>query len=80
MELEQTDKPLDIFIFLIASVVMSEVWRELISLSIHTIGTALSVLVAAFLGYMAKNFWLPYYFPKDGEWKAFNFLNPNRSK
>lgn len=79
MDLHQTDnKIVDGTIFLVASFLASELWKEIISLGLHGIGTGMSVLMAAFLGYMAKNFWLPYYFPKDGEWKAFNFLRPKK--
>lgn len=77
MDLQQTDhKVLDWSIFLMTSVLVSEIWKEMISLSIHTAGSIFTILLGCFMGYMAKNFWLPYWFPKEGEWKILNFLKP----
>ena len=80
LEHQTNNKVLDITIFLVTSAIMSAVWREMLLLSLHTIGTGISVLFLAVLGYMAKNFWCPYFFPKEGNWRIFNFMNPNRIK
>ncbi len=80
MELETESKPLDILLFLATSFVVSEIWKEMISLSIHTAGSIFTIILGCFIGYMAKNFWLPYWFPKEGNWRILNFMNPNRSK
>ena len=80
LEHQTNNKVLDITIFLTASLIASEVWQELIKGSVHTIVVCISVLISGTLGYMAKNFWCPYFFPKEGNWRIFNFMNPNRSK
>lgn len=77
MDLHQTDnKALDILLFLLVGLIWSEIWKELLSSSIHTIGVCITVVLSGLIGYMAKNFWFPYWFPKDGDWKFFNFLKP----
>ena len=80
MELETENKAFDIFLFFVTSIIVSEIWKEIITLSIHTAGSIFTIVLGCFIGYMLKNFWLPCWFPKEGNWKAFNFMNPNRSK
>lgn len=81
MDLQQTDnKTVDIGIFLLAGLIWSEVWQEFLSTGIHAFSVCLTVLLSGFIGYMAKNFWFPYWFPEKGKWKVLNFLKPNKSK
>jgi len=81
MDLETTDnKLMDGLIFLFLGLGANKLWEVLFTGSVHTLGAIITVLLSGFVGYMAKNFWFPYWFPEKGKWKAFNFLNPNRNK
>ncbi len=62
------------------ALLITMLWRECFNEAIHFTVSAISALLIALLIYLANNFWMPYYFPKDRQWRAFNFLNPNRSK
>lgn len=53
-------------------------WRTCFYETVHFAVSAISALLIALLIYLANNFWIPALFPKDGRWKAFNFLNPNK--
>lgn len=57
---------------------LSVMYKVFFTEAIHWIGTAIGALLLAVLLYMANNFWIPYLFPKQGKWKAFNFLRPRK--